>query len=124
MSDPRGIKKFEANGATHSLQFGINALVALEEALGVPTSEIGDKLSGKDGKPVGLKDMRMIFRCGLIENWPEGEPTEKEAGTLMTEIGLGAAGELIGAAFAAAFPDAVSSVDDAAGGKSGNAAKK
>lgn len=127
MSDPRGIVKFEADGATHSLQFSINALVALEDALGVSVSEIGNKLSGADGKPVGIKEMRTLFRCGLIEHWPEGEPTDKDAGSLMTALGLGEAARLIGDAFAASFPDAVTPVASGAGadkGKAGNAKKK
>ena len=125
MSNVRGIVKFEANGATHSLQFSINALVALEDALGVGVAQIGDKLSGKDGNPVGIKDMRTLFRCGLIENWEGGEPTEKQAGSIMTDIGLGRAAELIGEAFAAAFPDAVEPVgDEGTKGKAGNAKQK
>ena len=123
MSNVRGIVKFEANGATHSLQFSINALVALEEAMGVGVSEIGGKLSGADGKPVGMKDMRTLFRCGLLENWEAGEPTDKEAGKIMDAIGIGRAGELIGEAFAAAFPEAVST-SEGEKGKGGNANKK
>lgn len=125
MSNVRGIVKFEAGGSTYSLQYSINALVALEEDLGVTVAEIGTKLSGKDGKQVGLKDMRTLFRCGLIEHWPDGEPTVKQAGSLMTDVGLGPVAELIGEAFAAAFPDAVEVVDAGpAKAKAGNVPKK
>ena len=125
MSNVRGIVRFEAGEATLQLQFGINALVAVEEAMGVSVSEIGRVLSGENGKPVGVKDMRTLFRCGLIEHWPTGEPTDKDAGRIMDLIGLQRAGQLIGEAFASAFPDAVEETGGAPGkAKSGNATKK
>lgn len=124
MSNVRGIVRFEAGEATLQLQFSINALVAMEEAMGVGVSEIGGKLSGADGKPVGVKDMRTLFRCGLIEHWPDGEPTDKEAGRIMDLVGLKRAGELIGEAFSSAFPEAVSEAEGGAKGKAGNAVKK
>lgn len=121
MATAQGEVRFEAGGATHLLVFGINALCALEDEFDCSIEEIGTKLSGTAERKVRLSDLRQIFRAGLIEHWPEGEPTVKEAGAIFTELGMARGTELLEEAFIAAFPDAVSRVD----GKSpGNARKK
>lgn len=125
MATEQGIVRFEAGEATHTLVFGINALCALEDEFDCSVQEIGSKLSG-GGKPVRMKDLRAIFRAGLIEGWPSGgmineEPTHDDAGRIMTLLGPKRATELVGEAFVAAFPDAV---EGKPGVSSGKATKK
>ena len=52
----------ELGGKTRHLRFSFNALVALEDELGIPISEIGDVLSGS----VKLRDLRSLIWAGLL----------------------------------------------------------
>lgn len=116
MATEQGEVRFEAGGATHLLKYGINALCALEDEFDCSIQEIGSKLSGSEGRPVRIKDLRSIFRAGLIEGWPDGEPSHIEAGQLFDQLGMRDAERVIGEAFVAAFPDAVASKPGARGG--------
>lgn len=138
MADAQGNVRFQDGEATRRLVFGINALCALEDEFGCSVAEIGSRLTpvlvDADGNPVidkasGLvkhkppkvTDIRAIFRAGLIEDWKDGEPTHADAGRIITDLGLKEATQILGEAFAAAFPDAVQVSDET---KSGNRSKK
>jgi len=94
----------EIGGKTRYLRYGTNALVAVEEKLNCPLSDIGSKLSGN----VGIKDLRILFWAGLMGD--DKELTLDGAGDLIDEAvdkgGITFVAEKIAEAFAAAFPEA------------------
>lgn len=49
---------FEVNGNIYQLRFNINSLCEIEDLLGKPLSKIGADM--------GIKEMRILFYCGLI----------------------------------------------------------
>jgi hypothetical protein len=103
LPNPRGHVSFEAGGRTWTLVYSINALIEIEESLGVAVKDVGRILSSPDGVP--LKTLRTLFRCGLVDHHPEVD--DKTAGVLMSEIGLnGEAVEVMARALNAAFPPA------------------
>ena len=83
----------------YTLRFSVNALIELEEAMGKGVSEIAQHMSGGD---VRMKDVRTILWIGLRDRQPD--LTEEGAGDLATEVGIPAALEAVGKAFALAFP--------------------
>lgn len=95
----RGEVRFEAAGASYVLAYSINALVAIEDALGMGIADIGALL--QDKARVRLGTVRTVFRCGLVDHHPG--LTDAQAGMLMTELGVEAATNLIGKALSAVF---------------------
>lgn len=81
------------------LSYSANALVTLEQELDAKVEEIGELLLGPGA---GLKDLRTIFWCGLLDHQPD--TTVVDAGLLMTEVGFDRVGELVGRAYIGAFP--------------------
>ena len=102
----RGEVPFQVEGQDYTLSFGINSLCALEDKLGKTVTEIGALF----GSNMGIRELRAVFWAGLQDHH-EGT-SEQQAGKLMTALGAARAGEVIGEAFVAAFPEA-------AGGKAG-----
>ena len=101
MANPvRGEVGFEADGTPYTLMFSTNALCALEDALGMSVTDIGAQMSGS----VRLKTLRSLFWAGLQDH--HAGVSEAEAGRIIDQVGAAEAGELIGRAFAAAFPQA------------------
>lgn len=90
----------------HTLVFSINAICDLEEALGRGISEIGVEME----TGLSMRTLRAVIWAGLQERHPG--TTEKQAGDVISKVGVPAAGEAVSAAFAAAFPQA-----EATGGK-------
>jgi hypothetical protein len=105
MASISGKITFEAGGESYVFQLGANAICEIEDRYDCAFSNIGSILSNKD-KPARIQDIRSIFQCGLMENWPDGQPTIEQAGLIMTQIGLPAATQLIFDGLKAAFPDA------------------
>lgn len=64
---------FEVNGDIYSLRLDVNALCKIEDILGKPMSELGESM--------GLKDLRIVFSCGLSP-----KVSLEEAGDVMTGI--------------------------------------
>src|SRR5687767_6768190 len=95
----KGEVPFEVDGQPYTLSFGINSLCALEDRLGKTVAEIGALFGGS----MGLRDLRAVFWAGLQDR--HAGLTELDAGRVMTDLGAKRAGELIGEAFLAAFPD-------------------
>ena len=99
----RGRVAFEAAGRSWWLSFSINALCVLEEEFEQTADAVGVHFFGEGAKP-SLPDVRGFFWAGLQDHHPE--LTEREAGLVMTELGLARTGELVGRAFVGAFPPA------------------
>jgi hypothetical protein len=99
-----GVVSFEADGQTFRLQMSINALIALEGAVGDQT-EIRALLdhSGKSGEAT-LSTLRAAIWAGLTDAHPH--LTQADAGNLIQHLGLERAGSLLVQALVAAFPSA------------------
>ena len=98
MANPlKGEVGFEVNGAAWTASFSVNALVTLEDALGVSVTQIGALMA----ESVSMKTLRTIFWAALLDHH---KVTEAEAGEVMTAFGIEAAAGLVGQAFSLAFP--------------------
>ena len=97
MANPlKGEVAFDADDATYTLVFDFNALCTLEDEFGVDVSKIGDAVGAK------ASNLRTVFRVGLSAHHPE--MTDKEVGSIITDIGPTKAGEIITEAFTKSFP--------------------
>lgn len=76
------------------LRYGLNQLIALEDALGVPMSELGNI-------KMGAKELRLLLWVGL--QWEDPNLTIEKAGELADEADLSYIAEKIGEALTAAF---------------------
>lgn len=100
MANPmKGEVGFTAGGEQYALIYTINALVTLEQKLGVTTAQIGELL----GANLSMGNLRTLFWAGLLERH---DCSEEGAGELISEIGIQKAAELIGSGLAKAFPEA------------------
>lgn len=98
MANPlKGEIGFTVEGEPWTLLYDFNALCTIEQDLGVALQDVGDRLTS----PTMI---RSIFRIGLEAR--HGTMTDLEAGRLIHAIGVETGAELIGKAFAAAFPEA------------------
>jgi hypothetical protein len=88
----------ELGGKTRHIRFTFNALVALEEELGIPISEIGNILSGS----VSLTNLRRLVWAGLIHE--DEELTQKQVGDMLSPDIIFMIAEKLAKAFEAAFP--------------------
>lgn len=102
----RGEVTFDAKGKTWTLQFTTNAMCEVEDAFEKSIVEVANDLQSEAG--VKIKSIRTLFKIGI-----GGCDSVEQAGDLMDAVGIQAAGELLGKAFSAAFPDA----DGEGGGK-------
>ena len=96
---PKQSIPIELGGKTRHLRYTFNALVALEDKLGVPISKIGDMLTGS----VSVKNLRTLIWAGLIHE--DGGLTPKKVGEWLDFSMLS---DIIGKfteAFEASFPD-------------------
>lgn len=105
MANPiKGEVAFEAGGRAYTLVLDINALCTLEDRLDMSVDQIAASL----GKGMRLGVLRLMFWAGLQAKHP-GVPEVGVGdilGDLIREHGAQRAGELIGQAFTAAFPQA------------------
>lgn len=100
MSNPlKGEVAFTAGEHSFTLRFDTNALISLEEKLGVPISKIGETLAA--GISVGA--LRSMLWAGLLAHH---KLTEDETSRVMDDIGLERAGELAAEALTKAMPKA------------------
>lgn len=76
------------------LRFGMNQLAALEDALGVPVTELGNI-------KMGVKELRLILWAGL--SWEDPSLTPEKVGELADEADLSYLTEKVGEALTAAF---------------------
>jgi hypothetical protein len=110
-----------AGGGRLKLLLDINAMVAVEDQLGMDIELAGQVLSGaatipENVKPVGrLRMVRTFFWAALLVN--DSSITEHRAGEIMTEVGPQKAADLVSKAFAAAFPQEGEGLDPTKGPK-------
>jgi hypothetical protein len=97
----RGEVGFELDGVNYTLRFSTNAMCELEDATGVPVLQLANSL--QDERSVSIKTLRAMFAAGLSDT---SDISIKEAGDIIDGLGIPRAGELIGQAFMAAFPEA------------------
>lgn len=98
VNSKRGEVQIRAGDTVYVLRYGFNALCELQDRTGKTAQEMFEDLQ----KSPSLRVMRTIFAVGLAERHPD--LTEKDAGNILDEIGIVAASEILGKAFAAAFP--------------------
>jgi hypothetical protein len=108
--------EFEAGGAAHALRFDVNALCRVEELSGLGIADAAKLLSPETGV-ARIADMRMFFQAGLVARL-----SADDAGTLMGEVGIERALELVVQAFDLAFGKGSADKRDATGGGEGKRA--
>ncbi|ORE90193.1 hypothetical protein ATO13_23196 [Stappia sp. 22II-S9-Z10] len=100
---------FQALGRNLILVFDFNALCTIEDELDVAVSELQAVMQSPR-----MKQIRTIFRVGLSRHQPNVD--DIVAGEIIGDVGMQRAANLIGEAFAAAFPQA----DGEGGGSTGS----
>jgi hypothetical protein len=106
MANPhkRGEVEFEVDGKPHIMSFSVDALAELEEALGGKSiNEIGAQIQNPATFKVGI--LRMVFWAGLLDSH-EGQITLDESRKIFRRMKLGDVVDVVGRAFALAFPEA------------------
>lgn len=96
---PKESVSIELGGKVRHLRYTFNALVALEDELGIPISEIGEILA----KP-RLKPIRALIWASLLHEDKTLSP--EDVGEMLDPERLGEIAEKVGEAFMLAFPDA------------------
>jgi hypothetical protein len=87
---------------TYTLRLGFDCLATIEEKTGAPIEQTFRDLS--DNAKPRLRLMRLVFWAALLEHHPD--LTEKQAGDLIIEAGLGNVMTAFGQVSAASFPSA------------------
>lgn len=99
----KGIVKVNGD---YALRYTTNALVEMEEELGMSIQQI---ISMFDNGRLGFKAIRVLVWAGLIHQFDNGDGTYdfslREAGDLIDEIGFEEMIDKVGDALAAQFPD-------------------
>lgn len=91
----KGEVSFAIEGNPFALVYDFNALCTIEQELEVDVASVGEKLNS----PTMI---RSIFRIGLEAK--HGALSDIEAGRMIHALGVERAANLVGEAFAAAFP--------------------
>lgn len=111
MNPQTGTVEIEFEGETYRLRFTTNAMVTMEDEFDMGIAQIAQ--SFKNPEFVSFKNIRRIFRCGLLAHHPD--ITAAEAGNIMDAAGnFQAITEIVMDAFMAAF-----GADDDAGNAKG-----
>jgi len=97
---PKQYASIKLGGRVRHLRYDFNALVALEEVLGSPMSEVGNLVSGS----VRLKDLRAIIWAGLLHE--DKSLTEEDVGGWIEIPELADVADKIRQAFELMMPDA------------------
>lgn len=95
----KGEVSLAAGGETYRMQFSVNGLVALEDALGVGVTDLGAQMQAPR-----IRVLRTLVWAALQEHHPDVD--EAEAGRIMTAAGGLAVTPKILEAFRLAFPEA------------------
>lgn len=96
---PKQSIPIELGGVTKHLRYDFNALVAMEEELGIPISDIGNMMAGS----VKLKDLRSFIWAGLIHEDKSLVPSD--VGEWLEFSKLNYIADKVRIAFEAAFPE-------------------
>jgi len=107
----KGEVAFEVEGASYTLRFTIDAICALEDRLDQGLGEIA--MRALTSKRVGF--MRGLMWAGLRQHHPDVDMVA--AGELIAGLGMAQAGELLGEALSAAFPDREAAGEGATSGE-------
>ena len=97
-----GAIDFEALGKQWKIRFSTNALCEIETESGKSALELAQSMDAPGGARVS--DVRLMFWAGLLEHQPDANL--ETAGRVIDGLGLIRAGEILGEAMIAAFPDA------------------
>jgi len=89
----------ELGGTTKHLRYDFNALVALEDQLGIPISDIGNMMAGS----VKLGDLRSLIWAGLIHE--DKSLTPADVGEWLDFGQLNYIADQVRVAFESAFPE-------------------
>ena len=113
MNSKRGTVSFEVGGASYQARLSTNAMIRFQDETGRSVIEAFAEMEGKSADIKGIRDLLWVSL--------QGDHSRESVGDLMDEMGLIAAGRVIGDIGRAAFPQ-----DDAPGadqkpGASGNA---
>ena len=87
--------QFKFGNKTYTMKYGVKALMQLEDYFKMPISKIGEKFS--NGNEVGIKDLFVLFKVGLLKNKPQ--PTDEEVEEMMDELGIEKVSKLVAEAF-------------------------
>lgn len=93
--------EFEALGRRWSLRYDVKALCEIEAQTGMSINKAGRLLA--DAENLKVTDLVMFFGAGVAAVSGVA-PAREEVMSIMTELGMARAGQLIGEAFALAFP--------------------
>lgn len=83
---PRGTVTLEVGGKVYTLRLTINAICELEDALSTPNKPVTFKEITEAAEKGSLRHVRAVFWAALLERHPE--MTLKDAGALISEVGL------------------------------------
>ncbi len=101
MANPaRGSVPLQAGDRAYTVSFSVNAICELESAFDQPVAKIAGMLSEPEN--IRMSTVRSIIWAGLRDHHEDMEV--REAGQIMSDAGMPACMEAIGAAFALAFP--------------------
>jgi len=101
MANPlRGEAEIVVDGASLKLVIDVNALVEVEDATGMDVTSLSKALSAKPG----FKLIRTLFWAALQARHPG--KTERDAGDIMSSMGVEAITETLTKLFQSAFPTA------------------
>lgn len=92
-----GTVRFEAGGQPYALRFDINAFCRIEAELGIESvAEFQAVLKER----LSFTKLRKLFACGLSP-----AASDEQAGTIMSELGIDRASEMLTECIQAAFPN-------------------
>lgn len=107
----RGELGFECGERRFVLKYSVNALCELEDALGMSIRQFASLFKEPEG--IRLKQVRAAMWAGLLEKQPG--VTQQQAGTIIEEITMMKAMDLVGQAMQAAFGSSSSGAEEAEG---------
>lgn len=97
----RGEVGFSVDETDYTLRYSTNALCAMEDALDLGVNAVALLLA--DPSQVRMRIVRAVFWAGLTDRHPE--ISQADAGDIISAIGIPKALDLLGRAFALAFPE-------------------
>lgn len=101
----RGEIGYEIDGERHILRISTNEWCALEDLHDKPTNELlAEFMTSLQAERLNMRFVRSFFWAAMLGENPDA--TEKDAGVVMSDLGLTEAAGLLGRAIAASMPDA------------------
>lgn len=97
----RGQATFKIDGTAYRMSYSFNAIAEIEDVLDDTMDNIVARL--QDPKGIRISLARTVFWGGLLDHHPE--ITVKEAGAIMTRLGIVRSLELVAEAINRSFPE-------------------